>query len=134
MKLWAAQVRWDRYRCPECRTEYDAAQYELAKAQNMHDRGLDRFIAPLDAAEGANVPIKTVRSWMKRRKVERRWVTPLDGNPFAEVWWPDVRDLGDERRARLDRQAIRRAAIKAEREAEARRKAEQDDTEEAEAS
>lgn len=134
MKLWAAQVRWDRYRCPDCRTEYTTAQYELAKSQNLHDRGLERFIAPIDAAEGAKVPIKTVRSWMRRRKAERRWIVPTDGNPFAEVWWPDVRDLGIERRARLDRQAIRRAALKAEKQAEAERKAREaeDDTPERE--
>lgn len=128
MKLWAAQVRWDRYRCPECRTEYNAKQYELAKAQNMHDRGVEKFISPRESADASEVPIKTVYSWMKRRKAERRWIVPMDGNPYAVVWWPDVRDLAIERRVRLDRQAVRRAIRKvekeAEKEAEAKRKAE----------
>jgi hypothetical protein len=105
MKLWAAQVRWDRYRCPACRTEYDKAQFVMARSQNLHASFEGRYIAPRDAAEATGVPIKTVYSWMARRNVDRVWVMPTG---VAHVWWPHVRDRSVARTLRLREVAVRR--------------------------
>lgn len=119
MKLWAAQVRWDRYRCPDCRTEYDKAQFEMARAQNLHASFEGRYISPRDAADATGVPVKTIYSWMARRNVARIWVMP-DGAAMA--WWPDVRDRSVARTHRLRRLAAVRDAKRA----EARRQAARD--------
>lgn len=122
MKLWAAQARWDRYRCPECKTEYDGKQYAQAKAQNLHDEGASRFVRPADASKASGVPKNTMRSWMRRGDV----LTALEAPTWNRlVWWPDVRERAVERAARLKAEAIERARRKAEREAKDRAEAEE---------
>lgn len=125
MKLWTARVKWDRFRCPECRREYDQPQFEEAKAENMLSTEAEKFMQPRVAADASQVPIKTIYSWMKRRKAERVWVTPMGGNPFALVWWPDIQDLARDRAEKLKRQARRRKERKAEKVVEAAIKAEE---------
>lgn len=120
MKLWAAQVRWDRYRCPACRTEYDRAQFELARAQNLHATFEGRYVQPRDAADATGVPIKTVYSWMARRNVDRIWVMPTG---VALAWWPHVRDRSVARTRRLRELAVRRDEKRARERREAARQA-----------
>ena len=124
MKLWAAQVRWDRYRCPACRVEYDADQFKMARAQNLHSRGATKFVTSREAADATGVPIKTIYSWMLRGNITRGWAMPA-GTPLP--WWPDVRDRAVERAARLKAEGIKRAERKAAKEAE--EKAKKDATE-----
>lgn len=117
MKLWAAQVRWDRYRCPACRAEYDTKQFTQAKAQNLHDEGASRFVRPADASKASGVPKNTMRSWMRRGDV----LTALEVPTWSRlVWWPDVRTRAVDRAARLKAEAIERAKREAERDAQDR--------------
>lgn len=110
MKLWAAQVRWDRYRCPMCRTEYTPAQFEMAKSQAMFSRGADRFISQAEASQAAEVPLSTLSSWAARGNV-RSQADELTG--ALRVWWPDVRERATERRERLKAAALRRPGPRA---------------------
>jgi hypothetical protein len=89
MKLWGAQVRWDRYRCPACGTEYDAQQFKMARTQNLHSAGADRFVLVTDAIEASGVPKQTVHSWIRRNEI--RAVCSVQTKRLM-VWWPDVRD------------------------------------------
>ena len=94
MKLWGSQVRWDRYRCPSCRTEYDAEQFKMARTQNLHSVGADRYVLVIDAIAATGVPKATVHSWIRRDKdiKTKRDVRTLR----LMVWWPDIRDRANE--------------------------------------
>lgn len=119
MKLWAAQVRWDRYRCPDCRTEYNKAQYEMAKAQAMFSSGSERFISQTEASEAAEVPLGTVSQWAARDKVRSE---RDEATGSLLVWWPDIRIRATERVERLRKAKIARDAKRAKKEAEERAK------------
>lgn len=107
MKLWASQVRWDRYRCPACRTEYDQAQFKMAESQNLHSAGAARFVLPSEARKTSGVPKATMHSWMRRANV--LCAREMPGGRLL-VWWPDVRDRAVEREARLKVEAAKKAA------------------------
>lgn len=107
MKLWAAQVRWDCYRCPACRTEYDYAQFKMAEAQNLHSQGAARFVIPSEAMKASGVPKDTMYSWMRRGNV--LCAREMPGGRTL-VWWPDVRDRAVERDARLKLEQAKKEA------------------------
>lgn len=121
MKIWAAQVRWDRYRCPVCRTEYDQQQFKMAESQNLHSAGAERYVTPSDAMKASGVPKDTLYSWMRRENVR---ITKEEGSGHTLVWWPDVRDRAVERTARLKLEAARRVERAAAKEADAHVEAE----------
>lgn len=97
MKLWGAQVRWDRYRCPSCRTEYDAQQFRAARVQNLHSEGADRFVLVTDAIEASEIPKPTMHSWLRRLDI--RSACDLQTRRLV-VWWPEVREKARERATR----------------------------------
>lgn len=120
MKLYTAQVQWDRYRCPDCRTDYDRASFLMAQSENLYSAGTERFMTAREAATSTGAPIKTVYSWIQRGNVKSQMAE--NGKPL--VWWPDARERGKERKARLVLEKAKRKAIKAEKAAEAQAKAE----------
>ena len=74
----------DKWTCAGCRSEYDQTRYFLAlKAKASSWVGV-----PL-AAETAQRPVKTLRSWINRLQVTAM-CRVSDGTVF--VWWPDVSD------------------------------------------
>jgi len=97
MKLWGAQVRWDRYRCPACRTEYNPEQFKMARSENLYSEGADRFVLVTDAIEASGIPKPTVYSWMSRLEV--RAACDLQSHRIV-VWWPEIRDHMETRRKR----------------------------------
>lgn len=88
-------VRLDEFRCPECREPYDYGQFVRAYHQNLADEGAEKFILATDAQKSAQIPIQTMRSWMRRMTV----ITACDiETKRIIVWWPDVRLLMERRR------------------------------------
>lgn len=88
----------DTWTCSGCRSEYDQTRYFLA----LRAKASSWVSVPL-AAETAQRPVKTLRSWIRRLQVMA--VCRVEDHS-VQVWWPDVSDrafrhaaLDDERSA-----------------------------------
>jgi hypothetical protein len=76
------------HKCPACKTPYNAAQFALARANNLRSQGADRFVLVPDAIEASGVPKQTMHSWMRRLDIK---VACDLKTKKLQVWWPDVR-------------------------------------------
>ncbi|MEH3033347.1 MAG: hypothetical protein PGN07_04725 [Aeromicrobium erythreum] len=97
-RQYGGTVARDRYICPTCGEEYNASQFNQAKAQNLADQGADRFVLVADAVDASEVPKATVKSWMNRLNV--RTVCDLRTKRVM-VWWPDIRERAQDRRIEI---------------------------------
>lgn len=74
----------DKWTCSGCRSEYDQTRYFLA----LKAKASSWVSVPL-AAETAQRPVKTLRSWIRRLQVT---ASCRIEDRSVQVWWPDVSD------------------------------------------
>jgi hypothetical protein len=105
MKTYGAQARWDGYRCPACKAEYDEDEFKKARAKNFRDSGTEKFISADLAKDVIRADRRTFWSWMQRNKT--RAVCDIKTHQVM-VWWPAVHDLDEDLRQRRAEARVKR--------------------------
>lgn len=97
IKIYGAQARWDEFKCPDCGARYTPEKFRDAISTNFRHKETDKFVS-LDLAKSAvKADRRTFFSWMDRLKT--RAVCDIKTRQVM-VWWPNVRQLEDDRKQR----------------------------------
>lgn len=88
IRVYRDRAHDDGYRCPSCKTWYDADAYLRAKMNLLASQGADRHVKAQDAREAVGRPERTFRKWLRFWHVR----SYRDESGQTWVWWPDVRE------------------------------------------
>lgn len=89
--------KYDGWKCPACREDYDQTEYLSAQAQHMHSEAAeDAWVTVADAAHSISRPANTIRTWIKNWRVSTQVVGSRPTTIY--VYWPEVRIADQEAR------------------------------------
>lgn len=89
--------KYDGWKCPTCREDYDQTEYLSAQAQHMHSTAADdAWVTVADAAHSISRPASTIRTWIKNWKISSQRAPGIPTTIY--VYWPEVRIADQEAR------------------------------------
>lgn len=80
----------DEWRCPGCKTRYDAKAFKATRARHLRSEGAEKFVNITDAIgmlRGLGRAESTIRKWFAECKVDA-YCDPVTREQLC--WWPDL--------------------------------------------
>ena len=90
LKVYGSSDEADRWKCPRCKTQFDADALKRAHAKQLRHEGAQRYVLLADA-------IGTLRAQGRSERTIRKWLGSAEVHSYCEpttrrtlVWWPDL--------------------------------------------